>query len=58
MTEEHEALERRFAAASTRINRGLTMQSGAGRDEGVYAAIYQELVRAGLRPQIRKRYRR
>jgi hypothetical protein len=55
-----EKLERRYAVAQKRIvdlssKRGqLSTRNGA---EAEYAQAYQALVRVGLRPQIRKKYR-
>lgn len=48
-----EALERRFAAASLAL-RGAR---GTAKDEGIYAVAYQALVSAGLRTQLRGKYR-
>lgn len=52
-----EHLERDFEAASKRVKQGLTMRAGGSAAEAAYSATYQALVRVGLRPQIRGKYR-
>jgi len=48
MNEEIEAAERAMTAASKGLSAG---------KEGEYAAAYQVLVRLGVRPQLRPKYR-
>lgn len=50
-----EELERALAAAAKRLGVG-TNNGGAGTEKA-YGAAYQALVRAGVRPQLRAKYR-
>lgn len=52
-----EKLEQAMDAASRNVAKCLPVQSGGGGAENAYAQAYQALVRAGLRPQLRKKYR-
>jgi hypothetical protein len=46
----------KFDAVSKSLSNRRGSQGGAG-DEAVYALLYQELVKLGVYPQIRKKYR-
>lgn len=50
-------LESALNAAATTLKKGLTMNAGGQRAENQYGAAYQALVQAGLRTQLRERYR-
>lgn len=58
MTDPDEAnrLEKSFAAASSNLKKSLGGKPGDS-SEKVYSIEYQALVKAGLRPQLRKKYR-
>ena len=58
VTEEQEkVLRANFEAASRKVKQQLIMKSGGGGSENDYSDSYQALVRAGLEPQLRVRYR-
>lgn len=46
-----------FNRASKELQRNATVSSGAVRIEKNYAAAYQRLVAAGLKPQLKAKYR-
>jgi hypothetical protein len=54
--EEADRLERSMTNASGNLKKSLGGKPGDS-SEKVYASTYQGLVRAGLRPQLRKKYR-
>jgi len=56
MSEDKERLISDFNSASNNIKRIVAGKSGDGTEK-VYGQSYQALVKAGLKPQIRKRYR-
>lgn len=43
--------------ASKQVAKALPMKQGGAGAEKAYSAAYQACVRAGIRPQIRKKYR-
>lgn len=55
-TEEIDKLEREMSAASSAMRKCITGKPGEA-SEKKYGIAYQDLVKAGLRPQIRKKYR-
>lgn len=56
MSEDKERLESNMNAASTSLRRIASGKAGEGVEK-VYGQAYQALVKAGFRPQIRKKYR-
>lgn len=56
MSEEVEKLMREFDSASGAIKKQMGGKSGEGA-ESKYGQAYQQLVKAGAKPQIRKKYR-
>ena len=54
--DEIDRLERDMASASSTIRKSVGGKPGE-TNEKKYGQAYQELVKAGLRPQIRKKYR-
>jgi hypothetical protein len=50
-------LHRRFEAATARVHEQLHLRQGGQAAENEYSAAYQALVKAGLAPQLRARYR-
>ena len=56
MTPEEDKLISNFNAASTNIKRQTGGKTGDGIEKQ-YGITYQALVKAGLKPQIRKKYR-
>lgn len=56
MEENGEKLLSNFNAASTNIRRSLGGKGGEAAEK-VYGQTYQALVRIGLKPQLRKKYR-
>lgn len=46
-----------FNAASVAVKKSLPMKQGGSGAETQYTEAYQALVRAGLAPQIRQKYR-
>jgi len=55
MMEDKDKLERAFASAGQKLA-GSTGKSARGA-ENSYGAAYQQLVKAGYRPQLRLKYR-
>lgn len=53
---ERDRLESNFNSATTALKRIAGGKAGEGTEK-VYGQAYQALVKAGLRPQIRKKYR-
>lgn len=53
---EKDRLESNFSAASNALKRIASGKAGEGIEK-TYGQTYQALVKAGLRPQIRKKYR-
>lgn len=53
-----ERLEGNLRAAQTEMAKALPTANGGQRAEQRYAAAYQALVKAGVRPQLRRKYRR
>lgn len=53
----NEELERAMVAASGALKKCLPTGQGGTKNENVYEAAYQELVKAGARPQLRAKYR-
>lgn len=61
MEEAVEKAYRSYEAASVRLNnkgKGLTMAEGGQGAESAYSSAYQALVRLGVEPQLRGKYRR
>lgn len=54
--DEADRLERSLAAASGNLKKSLGGKPGDSAEK-VYSIAYQALVKAGLKPQLRKRYR-
>jgi hypothetical protein len=54
--EEADRLERNLASAFGKIKSGVGGKSAIGYEKE-YGIAYQELVRTGLRPQLKKKYR-
>jgi hypothetical protein len=54
--DEADRLERSFTIASSNLKKSLGGKPGDS-SEKVYSIEYQALVKAGLRPQLRKKYR-
>lgn len=52
-----EDLERNLEAASRDLRKALPTTKGGVGNENNYSAAYQALVRAGVRPQLRSKYR-
>lgn len=57
MTDREEALLRDFDKAGAAIRKSLTTTGGGTGAETNYSQAYQALVREGLAPQIRRKYR-
>lgn len=55
--DEIDRLESNMNSASSQVKKSLPMRQGGAGAEKAYGAAYQALVRAGLRPQIRAKYR-
>jgi hypothetical protein len=56
MADDHDRLLHAFREAYTRLTKTGASKSSQGV-ESAYGEAYQALVRAGLRPQIKKKYR-
>lgn len=54
--DEADRLERAMALASSNVKKSIGGKPGES-NEKIYAISYQALVRAGLKPQLRKKYR-
>ena len=54
--DEADRLERAMALASSNVKKSVGGKPGES-NEKVYAISYQALVKAGLKPQLRKKYR-
>lgn len=54
---EIERAEAEYRRQYDRIRKGLTMAEGGQGVEGAYSQAYQTLVRLGVAPQLRKKYR-
>lgn len=54
--DEIDKLERDMASASSAIRKTVGGKPGEA-SEKKYGQVYQDLVRAGIRPQLRKKYR-
>jgi hypothetical protein len=57
MTEEQARLFSEFDSASRDIHKSLITTKGGTQAEARYAKAYQNLVRLGLKGQIKKKYR-
>lgn len=58
MSESRDDLERDLAAASRELaGTGVKASRNSNKYERLYGIAYQNLVRAGYRPQLRKKYR-
>lgn len=57
MNEDQERAMRDLEAASKRVKAGLGMKQGGEAAEKNYSQAYQQCVRLGVLPQIKKRYR-
>lgn len=57
MTEEQEAAVRRYEAARKTVMGQPTIAQGGKRAEVKYAEAYQGMVRAGVAPQLKRKYR-
>ena len=57
--EEAARLESNMNVASSKLRKdgGLTMSGGGATAEVQYGIAYQQLVQAGLRPQLKEKYR-
>lgn len=56
MSNEDERLISNFNSASTSVKKSMGGKGGEGA-ESAYGQAYQQLVKAGLKPQLRKKYR-
>lgn len=56
MSKENDRLESNFSSATTNLKRSVGGKAGEGVEK-VYGQAYQALVKAGLRQQLRKKYR-
>jgi len=56
MSENHDRLISNMNAASSNIRKIIAGKGGDGAEKK-YGQAYQELVKVGLKPQLRKRYR-
>lgn len=56
MAEDNERLVSTFNAASTNVRKSMGGKAGDA-SEKVYGIAYQQLVKAGLKPPLRKKYR-
>lgn len=54
--DEADRLEKALALASSNVKKSIGGKQGES-NEKVYAISYQALVKAGLKPQLRKKYR-
>ncbi len=54
---DEQRLLRAFARAGEELRKGASSEKGGVAAEAKYAQTYQALVRAGLAPQIRRKYR-
>jgi hypothetical protein len=54
--DEADRLERAMALASSNVRKSIGGKPGES-NEKIYTISYQALVRAGLKPQLRKKYR-
>lgn len=57
MSKSNDDLLADFERASKDLQKNATLASGAARIEKAYGTAYQALVAAGLKPQLRKKYR-
>lgn len=55
--DQEQKLRSAYNAASAQVAKCLRMSAGGSKAEQKYGRAYQALVRAGLAPQIRARYR-
>ena len=58
MSESVEAAQAEFRRQSDRVKKCPVFAEGASGVEAAYAQAYQTLVRLGVEPQIRKKYRK
>lgn len=56
-TDEELAALRDYESARKEVNKCLVTNSGGKRAEAIYADAYQRLVRLGLAPQLKRKYR-
>lgn len=56
MSENNDRLISNFNAASTAIKKSIGGKAGESAEK-VYGIAYQQLVKVGLKPQLRKKYR-
>lgn len=56
MNEDSEKMLRSLDSASTALKRQTGGKAGEGAEK-VYAQAYQECVKAGIKPKLRKKYR-
>jgi hypothetical protein len=57
MSDENDRLLSHFEAASRKIKQQLNSPKGGGQSEAEYTVAYQNLVKAGLALQLKKKYR-
>jgi hypothetical protein len=57
MNDEQEKAAREYDAARKEVEKALPTSNGGKRAEVNYADAYQRLVRAGLAPQLKRKYR-
>jgi hypothetical protein len=57
MSDRNQAILWRLDAAAKKVQQGLAMRHGGSAAEDEYGAAYQAAVAAGLKPQIRAKYR-
>jgi hypothetical protein len=57
LTLREQLLLTRYETASKRIAQQLTTSNGGSQAESVYNVAYQDLVKAGLAMQIKRKYR-
>lgn len=57
MDNQNQQLINKFEAASRKIKQSLNSPKGGSQAEGEYRDAYQDLVKAGMAMQIKKKYR-
>ena len=56
MSEDNDRLIANFNSASSAVKKSMGGKAGEAAEK-VYAIAYQQLVKAGIKPQLRKKYR-
>ena len=57
MNEEVYAATQDFQVARNKLILAKTFKEGGGNDDLIYARAYQQLVKLGIAPQLKKKYR-